>query len=471
MTESTGRKTLIRWLVLVIDVLAYFMLVLAIITFFEGYSPLSVKYHPYIAGTIGSLFVVAFSEMFPSVIYSRQVNVMEIVRRNVSLVLASQASFACLWHVLAVDSSNEINYNTIFAISYFFLLLLLRFLEKWMLGYLRSKGRNSRSVLFVGSDPANLAIYSEIMADPASGYNVLGYYSNNEIEGAPAALKKLGTRTELMEMVDDPHCSIGNVEELFCSLSHSDYDDIMKLMNYCDRQVIHFFYVPRIMHNLKMSLKPSMLGNNVVFTTHYEPLSLLSNKIKKRAFDIVFSSIVLLIMIPMIPVIWFIVRLQSPGPLFFKQERTGMNGKNFMCYKFRSMHVNSEADRRQATKDDPRKFTFGNFMRKTNIDELPQFLCVLKGDMSVVGPRPHMILHTEQYSQLIEKYMVRHFAKPGITGWAQITGFRGETEELWQMEGRIKKDIWYIEHWSFWLDVKICIITVWKMMLSDEQAY
>ena len=135
------------------------------------------------------------------------------------------------------------------------------------------------------------------------------------------------------------------------------------------------------------------------------------------------------------------------------------------------MHVNKEADSRQATKDDPRKFPFGDFMRKTNIDELPQFWNVLIGNMSVVGPRPHMLAHTEQYDKLIDKYMVRHFVKPGITGWAQVTGFRGETSELWQMEGRVERDIWYIQHWSFWLDMRIIWMTVKSIFTRDEKAY
>ena len=135
------------------------------------------------------------------------------------------------------------------------------------------------------------------------------------------------------------------------------------------------------------------------------------------------------------------------------------------------MRVNSVSDKLQATKDDPRKFPFGDFMRKTNIDELPQFFNVLKGDMSVVGPRPHMLMHTEIYSQLIDKYMVRHFSKPGITGWAQATGARGETKELWQMEKRVRRDIWYIENWSVWLDLKIIFLTFVSIFHPNENAY
>jgi putative colanic acid biosynthesis UDP-glucose lipid carrier transferase len=135
------------------------------------------------------------------------------------------------------------------------------------------------------------------------------------------------------------------------------------------------------------------------------------------------------------------------------------------------MYINQCADQLQTTRDDPRKFPFGDFMRKTSIDELPQFWNVLKGDMSIVGPRPHMLAHTEMYSHLINKYMVRHFVKPGITGWAQVNGFRGETKELWQMEGRIKRDIWYMENWSIWLDIRIVWLTLQLMFRHDSHAY
>lgn len=191
----------------------------------------------------------------------------------------------------------------------------------------------------------------------------------------------------------------------------------------------------------------------------------------KRIFDVVFSSIVCLVLLPFIPIIAIIIKLQSPGPIFFSQERTGFNGKTFKCIKFRSMHVNNGSDTVQATKNDPRKFPFGNFMRKSNVDELPQFFNVLRGDMSIVGPRPHMLYHTKIYSDLIDKYMVRHFSKPGITGYAQVTGFRGETKELWQMEERVKRDIWYIENWSFWLDIKIIFQTAVSIIKKDKNAY
>jgi putative colanic acid biosynthesis UDP-glucose lipid carrier transferase len=177
-------------------------------------------------------------------------------------------------------------------------------------------------------------------------------------------------------------------------------------------------------------------------------------------------------MLPFMPIVALIIKRQSPGPLFFRQERTGLNGETFYCYKFRSMHVNKDADTMQATKDDPRKFPFGNFMRKTNIDELPQFINVLKGDMSIVGPRPHMLKHTEMYHQLIDEYMVRHYCKPGITGLAQVRGYRGETKELWMMEKRVESDIEYMESWTFLMDIKICLETAFQMLFhQSKNAY
>lgn len=163
--------------------------------------------------------------------------------------------------------------------------------------------------------------------------------------------------------------------------------------------------------------------------------------------------------------------MSSPGPVFFKQRRTGYRGKEFVCYKFRTMKVNNDSDNKQASKNDPRKTKIGNILRKTNIDELPQFYNVLKGEMSIVGPRPHMVKQTEDYSALIDKYMLRHIIKPGITGWAQVNGFRGETKELWQMQKRVEYDVWYAENWNFMLDIKIIIKTIINAIRGDKNAF
>ena len=184
----------------------------------------------------------------------------------------------------------------------------------------------------------------------------------------------------------------------------------------------------------------------------------------KRVSDVILAIVGLILSAPLWVAIYLALKYQGEGSVIYRQERIGLGGRPFQILKFRSMKVNADADTKQATENDPRKTKWGNIMRRTNIDELPQFINVLLGDMSIVGPRPHMVKHTEEYRALINKYMVRHFAKPGITGLAQVTGWRGETSELWMMEERIRKDIWYVENWSLLLDIKIIFRTITNML-------
>lgn len=190
-----------------------------------------------------------------------------------------------------------------------------------------------------------------------------------------------------------------------------------------------------------------------------------------RGLDIVISLTALLFLLPFFPIIAFIIKYQSPGPLFFGQERTGLNGRTFRMYKFRSMHVNDDSNRVQATLNDPRKFPFGKIMRKTSIDELPQIYNVLLGEMSLIGPRPHMLAHTEYYSKHIPYYMDRHAVKPGLTGWAQVTGWRGDTPELWMMEERLRHDLYYIEHRNTKMDLAIIRRSLGLFNKPQEHAH
>lgn len=413
---------------------------------------------------------LAFAEtFFHTIINYRLVTFRDICIRTGSLAFL-QSGLAFLAYHYLTDAGNLTNLMLCHLAAFAIVLILTRWLERNVLRWFRSIGRNRSAVVFVGHDRALLDVYEDLSNDPATGYQVLGYYADEEIAGAPEKLKWLGSLNDLSENIrtnapqTQPH-------ECFCCLSHDYSDFIVQLMRYCDRHIIHFYYIPRKFGDFHLHMQPEQLGRTYVFSNLTMPLLDPTNRFIKRAFDIAFSGCVCLCILPFVPFIWAIQQWQSRGPLFFRQKRTGLNGEEFYCYKFRSMHVNKEADKAQATEHDPRKFPFGNFMRKTNIDELPQFLNVLLGDMSIVGPRPHMLYHTEVYSELINKYMVRHFCKPGITGWAQVTGFRGETKELWQMKERIRRDIWYIENYSFWLDLKIILMTVKSTLIPDKQAY
>lgn len=349
-----------------------------------------------------------------------------------------------------------------------FILIVMRLIERSAVKTFRQRGWNNRTVTFVGADMELKNLYQKLSSNPMFGYTIRGYYADEEMEEM-APINRLGTLQSLMEIVEEnEEQDLG--DEIYACLPRHDYSKLLSLSNYCDQHIIHFYYVPTLAERFDMKLKREFFDEIELFTTHQLPLADPMNRIFKRLFDIVFSLFVLLIVGILYPIIAIIIKRQSPGPVFFKQQRTGISGGFFDCYKFRSMHVNATADKQQATRDDPRKFPFGSFMRKYDIDELPQFWNVLKGDMSIVGPRPHMLYHTEQYSKLIAKYMVRHFVKPGITGWAQVTGFRGETRELWQMEERVRRDIWYVENWSIWLDLRILSLTV-RRLFDEENAY
>ena len=209
-----------------------------------------------------------------------------------------------------------------------------------------------------------------------------------------------------------------------------------------------------------------------VLSYYKEPLSKSINRITKRAFDLFVSAFVIILVLSwLIPLVAILVKLESKGSVFFRQQRSGKDNKPFWCLKFRSMTPNKESDRKQATRNDTRITKVGAFLRKTSLDEFPQFINVFLGDMSITGPRPHMLQHTEEYSRLIKEYMVRLYAKPGITGWAQVNGYRGETTQLKQMQKRVDYDIWYIENWKFLIDIKIITRTFLFLFKKNTDVF
>ena len=421
---------------------------------------------------------------FSTIIHLRVVGAGEILKRIVGLTITGAVLTYLLLKVFAYNLPIGwllLEIGTVF----FVCLLIKRLAERWFLKLYREAGRNTRSVTLVGSDPELLAIFMKLRDDATLGYRILGYYGEESLKDVATEvdqltkhpvkerglLRRLGSMEDFLKAMEERPDELELGDELYLCISRKQRDTIRQVSRLCDHHVVRFYYVPVSVETIGLNLKREFIEDIEVYTTYENPLQNPVNKALKRMFDIVFSLVFLSITALLFPIIYLIIKIQSPGPIFFKQLRTGLDGREFYCYKFRSMHVNKDADRLQATKNDPRKYPFGNFMRKANIDELPQFWNVLKGDMSIVGPRPHMLAHTEMYSQLIDKYMVRHFVKPGVTGWAQVTGFRGETKELWQMEGRVKRDIWYMEHWSIWLDIRIVWLTIKTIFVHDKNAY
>lgn len=267
-------------------------------------------------------------------------------------------------------------------------------------------------------------------------------------------------------------CMQHGVNEIYSTIAPEHNLSIYKLIKTADENCIRFKIVPDLGIFMNQKMHIDFLKEIPVMMLRKEPLEDFDNRLKKRIFDLVISSCVLFFVLSwLIPLIAILIKLESKGPVFFTQPRTGKDKKTFLCLKFRSMRVNKSANFQQATFNDERITRIGRFLRKTSLDEFPQFLNVLNGQMSIVGPRPHMLKHTDEYARMIGSYMVRQFLKPGITGWAQINGFRGETKTLLQMQKRVEYDLWYMENWSTYLDLKIVFLTAYIMIRGDKHAF
>lgn len=402
----------------------------------------------------------------PIIVHYRFVHLSRVVRRTTILCL-----YFALFNISVLTLTHLLPDSRAFLLSCYILLFLVivvwRIMARKLIRAVRAHNCNTKSVLFVGCSSNNYELYYEMKQSPDSGYRVLGFVGGNPGDDFPKTATYLGDLALLHNLLDSEH-----PEQVFCSLPSDKHEQIIRLINYCENNLIRFYSVPNVRRYLKRKMNMELFGDVPVLYVRDEPLNYPANRILKRGFDFFCSTLFLCTIYPfMYVIIGAIIKITSPGPVYFKQLRSGENGQEFWCYKFRSMKVNGDSDKLQATKDDPRKTRFGDFLRKSNLDEFPQLINVWKGEMSMVGPRPHMLKHTDEYSQLINKYMVRHFAKPGVTGWAQVTGYRGETNELSQMEGRVKRDIWYIENWSFWLDLRIIFFTVYNMVRGDKCAY
>lgn len=401
------------------------------------------------------------------VLYRRKVRSFQIVSRVLRNMVAFTIISSIVYHMGDYYTFGWVGTLRLF-ICAIVLISLFRLLFRYFVVLYRTKDNHTHKVVLVGSTDNNLALYNEMTESPAYGYRVMGYFDDEPNDKFPSACPYLGKPDRVVYYLGGHN----DIHELYCCLPSKRQNEILPIIHYCVNNLVHFYSVPNVTNYMRHRMYFNMLGNVPYLSLYREPLMNIENRMLKRTFDIAFSAVFLCTLFPIIFVIVAIItKITMPGPIFFKQKRTGMDGKDFYCYKFRSMKVNKDADTVQATKNDPRKTKWGNIMRKTNIDELPQFFNVLIGNMSIVGPRPHMVKQTDDYSKIIDKYMVRHFVKPGITGWSQVTGFRGETKELSQMEGRVEGDIWYIEHWTFWLDLYIMYKTIANAVKGDKEAY
>lgn len=262
------------------------------------------------------------------------------------------------------------------------------------------------------------------------------------------------------------------VAEIYSTIPPENNPEIYEIAQQAERNFIRFRFVPDFSIFINRRVHVSFVEDLPVLSLRQEPLEDLGSRFKKRVFDVVFSSLVILFVLSwLVPIIALLIKLDSKGPVFFKQLRSGKNNMPFLCFKFRSLKINDESDLIQVSRNDTRYTRIGKFLRKTNLDEFPQFFNVFQGYMSVVGPRPHMLKHTEQYSEIINQYMIRHFVKPGLTGLAQVNGYRGEITKEEDLTKRIEHDIKYMENWRMLLDIQIILQTVYLSVKGDKNAF
>ncbi|MCR4755322.1 MAG: undecaprenyl-phosphate glucose phosphotransferase [Lachnospiraceae bacterium] len=345
-----------------------------------------------------------------------------------------------------------------------FLLIFERLIIRWVLSHIRRRGYNIKHILLIGYSRAAEEYISRIKANPQWGYVVRGILDDKVPRGTLyKGVKVIGGIDNLAMILP-----VSDLDEIAVTLSLSDYDRLEELVGMCEKSGVHTKFIPD--YNSLIPNKPYTedLNGLPVINIRYIPLTNTFNAIVKRLFDIVSSLIGIVILSPFLIIVAIIIKSTSKGPVIFKQERVGLHNKPFNMYKFRTMYVQDSDEEVKAwtIKDDPRVTKVGKFFRRTSIDELPQLFNILKGDMSVVGPRPERPQFVEKFREEIPRYMIKHQVRPGLTGWAQINGFRGDTS----IRKRIDYDIYYIENWSFGFDIKIIFLTIFRGFIN-ENAY
>ena len=391
--------------------------------------------------------------------YTRFLSVFSLLGKQFLIfILGYFAYFGVFREGIVVNNQFLILTSIILSISLVKFLWLL-FLKKY-----RSLGNNFRTTIVVGFDDSSNNIIKLFKSKSNLGYKFLGFFSNKKYINK----EYLGGVESVFEYVTK-----NIVDEIYCSLSSLDKDQIKRINKFAIDKNIELKLIPNSTELYSKNQSVEYYDDALmVLNVNKLPFEFTENFYIKRIFDVFFSLFVCVFLLSWIwPILWIFVKLESKGPLLFKQGREGINGDEFICYKFRSMRFNKQSDKVHATKNDRRVTKTGAFLRKTSMDELPQFINVLFGDMSVVGPRPHLESLSLEYQKDVDDYLKRHIVKPGITGLAQVSGYRGEIKRKSDIKNRVRLDIFYIENWSFFLDIKIIIQTVLNVFKGEEKAY
>jgi putative colanic acid biosynthesis UDP-glucose lipid carrier transferase len=349
------------------------------------------------------------------------------------------------------------------------LLIVWRMVMRLVLGMLRERNINNRNVAIAGASENGVHVAQMLLGSPWMGLHPVGFFDDREQTGSrplpSPPVQVLGTLDDLVELARK-----GDIDLIYITLPLRAEERIRQLISRLSQTTASVYVIPEFFVSDLMNLTWSNIGDLPAISVFETPFFGVDGWLK-NAEDLILGSIILIVVfIPMV-IISIGVKLSSPGPIFFRQTRYGLRGEKIEVWKFRTMNVCENGDEvKQATRNDPRVTKFGSFLRKTSLDELPQFINVLQGSMSIVGPRPHAVAHNEQYRKIIDGYMLRHKVKPGITGLAQVNGWRGEIDSLDKMQKRIECDLAYMRNWSLWLDIRIIFRTIIKEF-AGENAY
>jgi putative colanic acid biosynthesis UDP-glucose lipid carrier transferase len=429
---------------LVINLFAYFLPI---------YLETPILFHLYISI---AWIIIAIKNKFYSVFrYTKVTNILKL--------LFTQFVFYGLTLYAFIGFFKQPNISRLVLAQYFVYVFLaiffLKFLNYILLMKYRKKVKgNLRNVVVIGKNKKTDQLVEVFTKRAEFGFNFVKQFSTVE--------RDFDIMTIFNFIYDN------QIDEVYCSVSELSNSEISRFIDFADNNLKTLKFIPDNKNIFAKKLKFEYYDYIPVLSLRDIPLHGPINSFIKRAFDILFSIVVILgILSWLTPLLAIIIRLESKGPIFFRQKRNGINNGEFYCYKFRSMAPNDHADSAMACKNDMRITRVGSFIRRTSIDELPQFYNVFFGSMSVVGPRPHMVQHTNLYANKVDKYMLRHFVKPGITGLAQVRGCRGEIETDNDIQNRIKFDIFYVENWSLFLDIKIVFQTVLNAISGEEKAY
>ncbi|NNE03756.1 MAG: exopolysaccharide biosynthesis polyprenyl glycosylphosphotransferase [Eudoraea sp.] len=434
-----------------------YLIDLSIINLFAYLLPINIKetllFHSYI--TLGWIIIALLVKFYVIYRYSKVTYILKLLFRQFLFYFLILYAFIGFFKQPLMSRLALAQY----AVIVFFAISLIKLISYFLLMKFRESVKgNIRNVVVVGKNSKTEQLIKMFHERSEYGYHF-------EKQFCPSA--EDFSIDSCFDYIQE-----NNIDEIYCSVAELSDQDITDLIDYADNNLKTLKFLPDNKKIFSKKLQFEYYDYIPILSLRDIPLHNPINALLKRSFDVVFSVIIIFgLLIWFAPLIAFLIFIESPGPVYFIQNRTGFDNNEFACFKFRSMTINTHADSLQAGKNDTRVTRIGKFIRRTSIDELPQFYNVLIGNMSVVGPRPHMVKHTYEYASRVDKYMLRHFVKPGITGLAQVRGYRGEIEQDSDIQGRIKFDIFYVENWSFFLDLKIIVQTILNAFSGEDKAY